>query len=282
MKKGSKDANATVVEALPKRRAGALRWMNLHCPWLKFGVPVAVIFWVLALVIGQQGAPRVEPRGDVYGALELRPVPIFRERDLTGKKLVALTFDDGPAAATTRLLEILERKQVRATFFVVGSRARNNPELLRREAANHEVGSHTMWHTQLTTLNAGAVKADAAEAQKVFREILGREFELMRPPYGSTNGTVRSATGEAMILWSIDPQDWLYRDAKTVRRNVVEAAFDGAVILLHDIHASTVEAVPGIIEDLWARGYEFVTISELAEIRGVELKGGVLYGSFGP
>lgn len=204
--------------------------------------------------------------------------------DVTGKKLIALTFDDGPSAATTpRLLEILREKNVKATFFVVGNMAQRSPDLVRAEvAAGHEVGSHTTGHQNLKLLSAEGVKAEVAEMDRIFMEILGKPVPFVRPPYGNLNDIVRTNIGQPMILWTIDPEDWKVRDAATVRARVVEAAFDGAVILVHDIHASTIEAVPGMIDDLRAQGYEFLTISELAKVRGVNLENGAAYGSFRP
>ena len=85
-----------------------------------------------------------------------------------------------------------------------------------------------------------------------------------------------------MIMWSVDPQDWKDRNTGTVRSRVRAATYDGAIVLMHDIHASTVDAVAGIIDDLRADGYEFLTVSELAEVRGVKMENGVTYGSFRP
>ena len=83
-----------------------------------------------------------------------------------------------------------------------------------------------------------------------------------------------------MIIWTVDPQDWKYRDAATVRANVVSSTFDGAIVLMHDIHSTTVDAVANIIDDLRAAGYEFLTVSEMAAARGVVLQNGYSYGSF--
>ena len=93
---------------------------------------------------------------------------------------------------------------------------------------------------------------------------------------------MRGYLGKPMIYWSVAPEDWKYRNAATVRANVVGAIFDGAVVLMHDIHSSTVDAVEGIIDDLRAQGYEFLTVSELAAARGIGLTSGVLYYSFKP
>lgn len=226
-----------------------------------------------------------EPKGDlppVEPRPEPEPVPDLPDVTLGVTKLVALTFDDGPSSATTpRLLDILQSRNVKATFFVLGTMARKSPGIMQREwSEGHEVASHTMYHNQLTNLSAAQIRAEVLEMDQLFKEILGRVPPFTRPPYGSYNATVAEALGQPMILWSVDPRDWEVRNAAAVRARVVNSTQDGSIILLHDVHATTVDAVAGIIDDLHARGYEFVTVSELAELRNVPLVNGVAYGSF--
>lgn len=268
-------------------RAGK-RWheLNASFPWLKFALVALVLIlpWHEATMMRE--ARDIE--GAQYGEVALVTPPkaavSVQERDLTGKKLVALTFDDGPSAGTTgRLLDILREKQVKATFFVVGTMAQQAPELVKREEQEgHEVASHTLAHNNLARMSSDAIKGEQAAFEGAMNEILGRRMELMRPPYGSVNDTVRSTVEQPMIMWSVDPQDWKDRNAGTVRSRVRAATYDGAIVLMHDIHASTVDAVAGIIDDLRADGYEFLTVSELAEVRGVKMENGVTYGSFRP
>lgn len=210
-----------------------------------------------------------------------KPQPVKYD---TSRKLIALTFDDGPSSKTTpRLLQILAAKGVKATFFVVGTQARQNPGILKQEvAAGHEVGSHTMNHANLVKLGVGDINWQTSQMDALFQEYLGTTPKIMRPPYGSVNATVRQTVPQPMILWTIDPEDWKYRNAQAVHSKVVGAAFDGAIVLMHDIHSTTVDAVAAIIDDLRARGYEFLTVSELAAARGVVLQPGVAYGSFRP
>lgn len=223
--------------------------------------------------------PTEEPERPVVTTKPAVTVPVTN-----GKKLVALTFDDGPSTVTTgRLLDILKAKGVKATFFVVGSMASRAPDLLKREVAEgHEVGSHSSYHQDLSKLGAADLQADVANMDRIFTEVLGRKAEIVRPPYGAVSDIMRGYLGKPMIYWSVDPMDWKYRDAATVRANVVGATYDGAIVLMHDIHASTVDAVAGIIDDLRAQGYEFLTVSELAAARGVGLTSGVVYYNFKP
>lgn len=208
------------------------------------------------------------------------PVPVQN----TGRKLVALTFDDGPSVTQTpRLLQILREKGVKATFFVVGNMAQKAPDVLRQEEAEgHEVGSHTMTHANLNRSTLEGIQWEVAAINTLFTDVLGHKPTLMRPPYGNINNNVRTYANLPLILWAVDPEDWKYKDAAIVRRNVVYNTFDGAIVLMHDIHATTVDAVAGIIDDLRAAGYEFLTVSELAAARGVKLQNGVSYGSFRP
>ena len=200
------------------------------------------------------------------------------------RKLVALTFDDGPSRTeTVRLLRILADRNVKATFFVVGNNAQRAPEILQQaKAAGHEVGSHTMTHANLNRSSVESIRWEVAAMDQLFLNILGEKSQMTRPPYGNMNATVRANVAQPLILWTVDPEDWKVRNTATVRQRAVAGAFDGAIILFHDIYATTVDAIPGVIDDLRARGYEFMTVSEMAAARGVRLQNGVGYGSFRP
>lgn len=201
-----------------------------------------------------------------------------------GWKLVALTFDDGPSPTTTpRLLDVLKEKGVKATFFVVGTMAERATELLKREKAEgHEIGSHTVGHGNLTKMSAGEIAADMGRMNEVLQGALGEGVKILRPPYGAFTEATKQVVGVPMVYWTVDTMDWKYREAGAVRTEAVKAVFDGAIILMHDIYATSVDAVAGIIDELRGRGYEFVTVSELAAARGITLEKGVVYGSFRP
>ncbi len=253
--------------------------VNIHYPWLK----LAFLMLMVLLPLNEAArAQQVEEAATPTMAVALGLKAPVRKRDLTGKKLVALTFDDGPLATTTsQLLDTLKKKQVPATFFVVGTMAERAPEVLKRErAGGHEIASHTTAHRSLATMSAEEIQADRQNMNSVVERITGKGIDLIRPPYGALTDTARNAVERPMILWSVDPEDWRDRNAETVRSRVRAAAYDGAVILLHDIHPTTVEAVPGIIDDLRADGYEFVTISEMAEAKKVKLEAGKAYRDF--
>jgi peptidoglycan/xylan/chitin deacetylase (PgdA/CDA1 family) len=180
---------------------------------------------------------------------------------------VALTFDDGPVAQTTELLDIFARKGAKATFFVVGSNAANHPEILRRMVAEgHVVANHTMDHAQLTRLSADAVRKELTRANDQIRNATGQTPTLVRPPYGATNATVRSVAsglGMSQIMWNVDPEDWKDKNAATVRSRVLANTGRGDIVLSHAIHPTTRAAYAGIIDGLRAKGYVLVTIPEL-------------------
>jgi peptidoglycan/xylan/chitin deacetylase (PgdA/CDA1 family) len=208
-----------------------------------------------------------------------RPPPTPRKNanvDCSVAKCIALTFDDGPGPDTGRLLDLLKAQNVPATFFVLGDQAVKYPSLVQREyAEGNEVGNHTWDHKDLSTLSAAAVQdeinhgADAIAATGIPRPT------LVRPPYGAVSATVRSVAGYPLIMWRVDPEDWKYPDAARVADQIVEHARPGRIVLSHDIHATTVDAIPAVIQRLRQQGYTFVTVSTL--MKGVNLQNGTSY-----
>ncbi len=260
----------------------ALRELNVGYPWLK----IALLVLLFILPLSEAGMVRevhdAELREQAVAKLELKAPKKLKVERLKGKKLVALTFDDGPSRETTgRLLDILKEKKVKATFFAVGRMAEAAPELLKRERdEGHVVASHSMTHRNLATATEAEIRWEMDEVDRVFTAALGEKPTLIRPPYGAISDLTRRTVAQPLMLWSVDPVDWRERNAESVRSKAVGAAFDGAVILMHDIYTSTVDAVPRVIDELRAQGYEFVTLPELAEARGVKLESGISYGSF--
>ncbi len=190
-----------------------------------------------------------------------------RSVDCRVAKCVAITFDDGPGLYTDRLLQALDDAGARVTFFVLGDVSAARPAALKKiAAAGHEIATHTWSHRQLTALTDDEVRSQLTRSADLIESLLGTRPTLMRPPYGSVNTRVKTVLGARewpIILWSLDPEDWKDRNADTVYRRVVNATSPGEIVLLHDIHKTTVDAVPRILATLKARGYTFVTVSEL-------------------
>lgn len=206
------------------------------------------------------GEPAAEETGETQPA---------RALDRT-RPMVALTYDDGPHAVyTDQILDILEEHGAVATFFEVARNLPNAPDAVRRAAAmGCEVGSHSYRHADLGKMDKDSQLADQAAADALFQEVLGTTPTLLRPPYGSMNKTLKTTCGRSIVTWTIDPEDWLCKNAATVVSRVQgQSRLDGQVILLHSIYPSTVEATKTLVPWLQEQGYQLVTISELIEYR---------------
>lgn len=207
------------------------------------------------------------------------------ERETAVKGYVALTFDDGPSGTLTeKLLDGLKKRNARATFFLCGYRIEEYPELLDRYLREgHEVGVHSTVHTDLTKLSPEEVHRDMKEtAQKIFIST-GKRPTLMRPPGGAYDPQVLSearAEGLGVILWSVDPEDWRKHNAAAVLSAMAGAVTNGDIILMHDLGGSSVEAAFIFIDSLQNQGYQFVTVSELATLSGMEITEGRVYNDF--
>ncbi len=191
----------------------------------------------------------------------------------TSKPVLALTFDDGPhPELTPRLLDILRAEGVRATFYVVGKNVEAYPDIARRIVAEgHEIANHSWSHPALPGLGSARLNQELEGTSAVIERVTGRRPSNMRPPYGALNERVRRTILNDhkmdIILWSVDPLDWKRPGAAVVTQRLVEGAQPGAIMLAHDIHPGTIEAVPGTIAQLKAKGYGFVTVSQLLAMR---------------
>lgn len=185
---------------------------------------------------------------------------------------IAITFDDGPSPGLTpKLLDMLKERGIRATFYVVGTNAAAYPEILRRMVAEgHEIGNHSWSHPSLTKVGAGGVQSQMEKTNAAIFAAVGVNPKTMRPPYGATNAAINKRLNEEfgmkVIIWSVDPLDWKYRNADRVANTIISQTHPGAIILAHDIHPSTVAAMPRTFDALLAKGYKFVTVSELLKM----------------
>ncbi len=178
---------------------------------------------------------------------------------------VALTFDDGPSFYTEGLLDILKEHDVRATFFVLGTQVRIQSETVARMfREGHQIGNHTWDHPNLTNMPDDQIQEQLRLTDDLIAQLIGGPTPFLRPPYGAYNDRVLAASGLPIIFWSVDPLDWRDRDAAIVAARIMEAPV-GAIILAHDIHKSTVDAVPAIIDAIRGRGIQFVTVTKLFE-----------------
>ena len=146
----------------------------------------------------------------------------------------------------------------------------------------NQIASHTYSHCDLTTLSADALRTEISKANASVKNVIGVEPSAIRPPYGSINSTVVNAMQKHIILWSIDSLDWKYRDAQTVCNNICNNAFDGGIVLLHDLYQTSVDGAIMAMDILSQRGYSFVTVDELAQLRGVTMNTNTKYFQFKP
>lgn len=219
---------------------------------------------------GTSAGPKTPPRGMVQRAGQpFSSSGISYSGVNVAGPYVALTFDDGPSPAnTTRLLSILRQRGVLATFFVVGKNAAAYPQVLRAiQADGHEIGNHSYSHPVLSKMPLNAVYDEIRRTDAAIERATGQLPHTFRPPYGALTAAQRSAVyrdfGYPTIMWSVDPLDWKRPGSAAVASRIIKGTRAGSIILAHDIHAATVDAIPAVMDDLLARGYRFVTVSQL-------------------
>ena len=222
-------------------------------------------------------SPEMSKEDETPAAPDPTPAP---EID-PSKPMLALTFDDGPSAHTERLLDAFAAHGGKGTFFVVGNMISGRADTLRRMSSEgHEIGGHSWDHRQLTKLGEKELTDQIMNTRAKIYDVTGVDPVLMRPPYGSCNKTVKAKAkelGVAMINWSVDTLDWKYKNADTVYQTVMDQAKDGAIILCHDLHKTTVEAMERAIPDLIAEGYQLVTVTQLLTSSGEPIEPGSLH-----
>lgn len=185
-------------------------------------------------------------------------------------KKIAITFDDGPnAQITPKILDVLKEHDVKATFFLLGQCVKANPEIAKKIVEEgHAVGNHTWNHRQLSGMPRESVEQQISSTQDEIRSATGVEARWVRPPYGMYRKETKEVFREHRLdvaLWSVDPQDWRVRNRDYIIKAVTNKVENGSIILCHDMHTATLEAVPVILKTLKESGYEFTTLEALAE-----------------
>ncbi len=229
--------------------------------WLK----IALLDLLLLLMIGMEyycAETKTVQNRDVEAEIDT-----FGEGTVsqTTPKKIALTFDDGPSAVyTARLLDGLRERGVHATFFLLGEKVEQYPDIVRTMYEDgHLIGNHTYSHMQLTSANMDRFEEELRKTDEAVYAITGEHTEYVRPPYGIWNKRYEEDLNMLPVLWNVDPKDWCTPDAGTVITRITEHAEENAIILLHDCYASSVEAALRVVDILQAQGYEFVTVDEL-------------------
>ncbi len=234
----------------------------------------------------EMGQKQARPASEVPSYIEEEPQeeePAGRVVDPT-KPMVALTFDDGPYAKVgNQIMDCLAKYDAKVTFFVVGDRcASYQTEMKRMADEGHEIATHTYEHKYLDKLDAAQIREQIDKGVEAIVKYSGVTPALVRLPGGRKNDTVLANVAYPMIQWNIDTRDWETKNTEKTVRAVLDNVKDGDIVLMHELYASTGDAVEQIVPELIARGYQLVTVSEMAQARGVQLQAGQLYYSFRP
>lgn len=255
---------------------------------------------IIAVFSGCQKTPDVSETTTVpvgeggSDIVEESSVAATTKKPVSGEKLIAFTFDDGPNKTyTNRILDILQENGATATFFLVGYNIERNVETIKRAAEmGCEIANHSMDHKNLTKITASEVSEQVKGPNELIQSLAGVEVKLFRAPGGNFDG-VTDKIGMPIIQWSIDTEDWKYKDAAKKGRSesqrnadlnkiadrVVEKANKGDIVLMHDIYDFTADLCEILVPRLIEKGFRIVSVSEMYEAYGNELKAGQVYYS---
>jgi peptidoglycan-N-acetylglucosamine deacetylase len=190
-----------------------------------------------------------------------------------GGPYIALTFDDGPSAKLTpKLLDLLATHHIKATFFLIGENAAEHPDIVSREVREgHEVANHSWSHPNFGKMSDDGIRSQLRRTDDAIRNAAGVAPTLLRPPYGSMTARqkkwVNQEFGYKIVLWDVDPLDWRRPGPNVVCNRIVKNTRAGSIVLAHDIHPGTIEAMPCVLSQLEAKGFKFVTVSELIAMK---------------
>lgn len=200
-------------------------------------------------------------------------------KEFSNKKLIAFTFDDGPSyIGTNKLLDNLDKYNARVTFFVLGNRVNDYKDTLKRaHDMGNLIGSHTYSHSNLLKLDNYSITEEIKKTNAAIKSITNHDTLYLRPPYGNTNSNIKELSNMYTVLWDLDTEDWKYKDANKISNYIVNNAHDGAIVLLHDLYETSVDGALLAMSILEKEGYAFVTIEEMAELKGVQLDKGKSY-----
>lgn len=195
------------------------------------------------------------------------------------KPMVALTYDDGPyAPVTNSIIKTLKKHNARATFFIVGSRTEEFEDCIKKaDKAGCEIANHTFAHTNLTKAKKKEIQSEISKTNKAVEAVIGKSPVLVRAPGGAVDDKVKKYVEYPLINWSVDTLDWKYRNASSVIAKTKNGVKDGSIVLMHDLYESTAAASKKIIPWLIEEGYQLVTVSEMMDAKGMNIKKGELY-----
>ena len=229
---------------------------------------VFICFAALAAALGLPLQSTAATQNSENAAATAEPSITFNSVHVDGP-YIAMTFDDGPSATLTpKLLDLLAAHHIKVTFFVIGENVAEHPEVVARAAREgHEIGNHSWSHPNFAKMSDDGVRSQLRRTDDAIKNATGERPTLMRPPYGSITARekhwIHDEFGYRVILWDVDPYDWKRPGPAVVRNRILKETQPGSIVLSHDIHPGTIEAMPSTLDALAAKGFKFVTVSEL-------------------
>jgi len=221
-----------------------------------------------ALAVGAESTPAKRTAARATRAEPEEPGITFNSVHVDGP-YIAMTFDDGPSATLTpKLLDLLAAHHIKATFFVIGENVAEHPEIVARAAREgHEIANHSWSHPNFGKMSDEGVRHQLQQTDDAIKNATGKRPRLLRPPYGSITARekrwIHDEFGYDIILWDVDPYDWKRPGPAVVRSRILKETRPGSIVLSHDIHPGTIEAMPSTFDELEAKGFKFVTVPEL-------------------
>lgn len=202
------------------------------------------------------------------------------QTDMSNQKIIALTFDDGPSEITPQLLELLDKYEIKATFFMLGKKAKQYPEIVYQVfEKGHLVANHTYSHEKMRKTKTGDYINSLNKTNDVLEEITGIRPDYFRPPHGNISPIKLKQIPMICVNWNLDTIDWKYQDAENLSNRIEKRVKDGSIILMHDKFSSTIEGLENTIITLLDEGYSFATVDEILRRNNNTLKSGVAYRS---
>lgn len=230
--------------------------------WRKNLLIVCGILYTIFFVCDYNAGFRIERKEAV---IETGEEVEMNQEEGAEKPKIAITFDDGPHPTfTPQLLDGLKKRNVKASFFVIGNLAKANPEIIRRQKKEgHLIGNHTYHHVDITKMSDEQARDEIQSTNEVVEGIIGEEVSFVRPPFGIWQKNLEKELSVIPVLWSVDPLDWTTKNVDEIVNKVVTQVKENDMILLHDCYQSSVDAALRIIDILLQEGYEFVTVDEM-------------------
>ena len=250
-----------------------MEFMRMHKKGFSLIAALLLIVVSLVIMVWRNDSYAIKREPFDLDTMYMPDIPIVtREYNeyFDGKKLVAVTFDDGPNYGTTDLLiDELAKRDAKVSFFMVGNRVEKYPELVKKVyEAGHTIGNHSYSHKSFNKQKPDSYLYEINHTNQLIKNITGQDVIFLRPPYGSFRKSTLENVGMQFVLWSIDTVDWQSRNADMIYEEMIKNVKDGDIILLHDLYPTTIEGALRGIDYLLANGFAVVSLDEMFRLRG--------------